>query len=318
MSSRSSSAPGALLQLAAAHPQRYPVLLDSAAEGALSQMLAAGGAAARRPVAGCARRRASIRRAAAARRRRVSSTRSTRTGALQPAGAATATGRVAFRRRLVRVPGLRAGAGDRTHAAPLWPAASCTDPRPVAVALRVPAALLRDATWAGLSGERGIGRCRRARGASWPMSRAAAARRGPAGDAAQVELQEEAPEAYSAAHRARAGAHPRRRHLPGEPVARTGGRSCRADCRRQRCTSACAGPIPRLSRPSRSSAISAILSSSPERLLRIRGRRLDTRPIAGTHPRGAIGHRGSRAGRGTGRTSQGARRARHADRPGAQ
>jgi anthranilate synthase component 1 len=30
-----------------------------------------------------------------------------------------------------------------------------------------------------------------------------------------------------------------------------------------------------------------ILSSSPERLLRVRGRRVDTRPIAGTHPRGA-------------------------------
>jgi anthranilate synthase component 1 len=29
-----------------------------------------------------------------------------------------------------------------------------------------------------------------------------------------------------------------------------------------------------------------ILSSSPERLLQIRGRRVDTRPIAGTHPRG--------------------------------
>src|SRR5262245_9647051 len=29
--------PGALLKLAAAHPDRYPVLLDSAAEGALSQ-----------------------------------------------------------------------------------------------------------------------------------------------------------------------------------------------------------------------------------------------------------------------------------------
>jgi anthranilate synthase component 1 len=29
-----------------------------------------------------------------------------------------------------------------------------------------------------------------------------------------------------------------------------------------------------------------VLSSSPERLLRIRGRRLDTRPIAGTYPRG--------------------------------
>ena len=30
-----------------------------------------------------------------------------------------------------------------------------------------------------------------------------------------------------------------------------------------------------------------VLSSSPERLLRVRGRRVDTRPIAGTHPRGA-------------------------------
>jgi anthranilate synthase component 1 len=30
-----------------------------------------------------------------------------------------------------------------------------------------------------------------------------------------------------------------------------------------------------------------VLSSSPERLLRIQGQRLDTRPIAGTHPRGA-------------------------------
>ena len=32
-------APGTLLELAARHPQRYPVLLDSAAEGSLSAPL---------------------------------------------------------------------------------------------------------------------------------------------------------------------------------------------------------------------------------------------------------------------------------------
>ena len=31
-----------------------------------------------------------------------------------------------------------------------------------------------------------------------------------------------------------------------------------------------------------------IVSSSPERLLRVKGNRVDTRPIAGTRPRGEI------------------------------
>ncbi len=55
----------------------------------------------------------------------------------------------------------------------------------------------------------------------------------------------------------------------------------------QRCTSVCAAPIPRRLPPSRSSGRFCVLSSSPERLLRMQGRRLDTRPIAGTrYPRG--------------------------------
>jgi len=52
-------------------------------------------------------------------------------------------------------------------------------------------------------------------------------------------------------------------------------------------TSACAPPIPVRSRPLLRYGDFACLSSSPERLVSIRGSTVSTRPIAGTRPRGA-------------------------------
>ncbi len=76
--------------------------------------------------------------------------------------------------------------------------------------------------------------------------------------------------------------------------------------------------IPRLSRRSPSSARCVCCPHRPSGLLRIRGGRLDTRPIAGTYPRGKNAAGGSRTGRSAGGASQGAGRAHHAHRPRAQ
>src|SRR6187549_1914543 len=135
-------APGALLQLAAAHPSRYPVLLDSAAEGALSRtsLLAAlprgalwldarggvhvSGELPALPTSGFLATLDAQWRAAAA------------GAASRPADQPFAGGwfvYLGYELALEIEPALR----------PFWPQASFADSRPVAVALRIPAALLR-------------------------------------------------------------------------------------------------------------------------------------------------------------------------------
>ena len=58
-----------------------------------------------------------------------------------------------------------------------------------------------------------------------------------------------------------------------------------------------------------------IAGASPEPLVKVSGRRVETRPIAGTYPRGASEEEDRRAGRGAARRPEGARRARDAGRP---
>ena len=62
----------------------------------------------------------------------------------------------------------------------------------------------------------------------------------------------------------------------------------------------------------------AVISSSPERLLSVRGGIVSTRPIAGTRPRGASPERGRGADPIAARQREGARRTRDAHRSGAQ
>ena len=63
---------------------------------------------------------------------------------------------------------------------------------------------------------------------------------------------------------------------------------------------------------------SSVVGSSPEMLVRVEGRRVETHPIAGTRPRGAQRGRGPAARRGAEARREGTRRARHARRPRAQ
>ena len=58
-----------------------------------------------------------------------------------------------------------------------------------------------------------------------------------------------------------------------------------------------------------------IAGASPEPLVKVSGRRVETRPIAGTYPRGANEEEDRRAGRGPARRPEGAGRARDARRP---
>ena len=62
----------------------------------------------------------------------------------------------------------------------------------------------------------------------------------------------------------------------------------------------------------------SIVGSSPEMLVRVEGRHVETHPIAGTRPRGRNEEEDLRLGRGAEAQREGARRARHARRPRAQ
>ena len=134
---------------------------------------------------------------------------------------------------------------------------------------------------------------------------------------ARVAIDEDDPERFLDGVAARARLPARGRRLPGQPVARL----ARAVRRGAGAGGAVCAPARRRIRR-RSPACSrttdwALASSSPERLVSVRGDAVETRPIAGTRPRIA-GRRRRRAHPRTGRPSQGARRARDADRPGAQ
>ncbi len=273
--------PGLLLSLAARAPARYPVLLDSAAHGALSQfsLLAA-------LPRGCLWMDAS--------------------GALHAEGDVSVpqeTGFLAAFDALWRChpqatsppPDLPFHGGwfaylgyelaleieptlDR-----FWPGASRRDARPVAWAMRVPAALLLDAQGRGyLVAESSV----------TPAERQQILADLQAGESPiepgvrSIDIAEEEPQAYlervrRAQEYIRAGdiyqanlSRHWRAHLPAEVnAAQLYGRL-------------------RQTNPAPFAALAQhgdfrILSSSPERLLRVRGRRVDTRPIAGTHPRGA-------------------------------
>jgi len=276
-------APGVLLRLAALHPQRYPVLLDSAAQGALSRhsLLAAlprgviwldargglhvSGDLPALPTAGFLDALDAHWRAAAA------------GAAPRPAAQLFGGGwfvYLGYELALEIEPALR----------DYWPAASFADARPVAVALRVPAALVSDADGAGwLVTEPAVGRMERQQILA-DLAGAAAA----ADPAARVDVvpREEAPEAYlrrvlRAQEYIRAGdiyqanlSRPWRTELPQTLPAAT---------LYQRLRDANPAPFAAFAQFGEF----AVLSSSPERLLRIRDQRLDTRPIAGTYPRGA-------------------------------
>ncbi len=201
-------APGALLKLAAAHPERYPVLLDSAAEGALSRstLLAAlprgavwldarGGvhvsgdlpALETRDFLGTLEVQWRVAAAGAAPR-----------PAEHPFGGGWFV-YLGYELALEIEPSLRA----------FWPRASLDDPRPVALALRVPAALLCDAEGRGyLVAEGGVSAAEKAGiladladAARQPATPAARACRRPAGGITR---------GLPAARGPRAGIHPRR------------------------------------------------------------------------------------------------------------
>lgn len=274
--------PGALLALAARWPARYPVLLDSAAEGALSQtsLLAAlprgaiwldarGGVHTTGDLPPLAAEgflptlEAHWRAAATG-------------GAACPPGLPFAGGwfvYLGYELALEIEPTLRR----------FWPAASFDDARPVAMALRIPAALLRDAQGRGqLVAEASVTAAERQQ-----ILDDVQALQGhvPQPDATELTPREEEPEAYlqrirQAQDYIRAGdiyqanlSRPWRAELPD-------GYSAADLYARLRRTNP--APFAALAQFGDFS----VLSSSPERLLRIRGQRLDMRPIAGTYPRG--------------------------------
>ena len=109
------------------------------------------------------------------------------------------------------------------------------------------------------------------------------------------------------------GAHPRRRHLPGRAVAP--GRVPGARTEASRSTGACACRTPRPTCSSCGCSGMELAGSSPEPLVRVEGRRVSSRPIAGTRPRGSteVARPAARA-RAAGRP-EGAGGARDAGRP---
>ena len=277
-------APGALLELATRHPDRYPVLLDSAAEGALAQVSLL--AALPRGMLWLDAQGGLHQRGALP---ELPSTRflealeahwehARHAGDARPPELPFAGGwfvYLGYELALQTEPSLR----------PWWPAASLADRRPVAVALRIPAAILLDADGSArivaepgvTSGELAQLRADLAQASQVPPPTDVAA---PA-----IELVEEDPAAYLARIR-RAQDYIRAGDIYQANLSRWWRGELPADYR-------AADLYARLRRsnPAPFAGFAqfgdfSLLSSSPERLLRIQGGRLDTRPIAGTHPRG--------------------------------
>jgi anthranilate synthase component I len=277
----------AMLELASRWPERYPVLLDSAATGALSEVsvLAAlprgclwldaqGGLhtdGTLPPLDG--------------------------TGFLQSLDAQWQKAAFGAAPRPFNLPfgggwfvylGYELGLEIEPSLRRYWPATSLTDPRPVAIAMRIPAALLRDAQGQGyLVTEADVDATERAQILGDLQTvidlRAAGTVAAPA---PILQAEEEMPSAYlerivRAKEYIRAGdiyqanlSRSWKLQLPdGYPKSEL--------YRRLRTTNP--APFAALAQFGEFS----VLSSSPERLLRIRGRRVDTRPIAGTHRRGS-------------------------------
>ncbi len=276
-------APGALLKLAAAHPGRYPVLLDSAAEGALSRrsLLAA------------------LPRGAAWLDARGGVHVTGDLPALEASdflGMLDAQWRAASAGAAPRSPEHPFGGGWFVYLGyevalevepslrAFWPQASFADARPVAVALRVPAALVCDADGRGyLIAEGTVSAAERA----GIVADLAAVANEPAASAvsASVVLQEESADAYLR-RIVRAQEYIRAGDIYQANLSRFWRAQLPADFHAatlyQRLRTTNPAPFAAFAQFGEFS----VLSSSPERLLRIQGRRLDTRPIAGTYPRG--------------------------------
>jgi anthranilate synthase component 1 len=275
-------APDALLRLAALHPARYPVLLDSAAQGALSQttLLAAlprgvmwldarGGVHTSRDLPPL--EADGFLAALEAQWRAAASGAAARPETLPFGGGWFVY--LGYELALEIEPTLR----------PFWPHSNFTDARPVAVALRIPAVLMRDVEGRGfLVAEPGVSEVERQQIID---ELAAAQAAPPIGKAPPLLPEEENPDAYL------------QRVLRGQEYIRAGdiyqanlSRYWRARLPGGYQTAALYQKL-RGTNPAPFAAFAQfgefrVLSSSPERLLRIRGRRMDTRPIAGTYPRG--------------------------------
>jgi anthranilate synthase component I len=280
--------PDSLLQLATRWPDRYPVLLDSAADGALSEL------------------------SVLAAMPRGALWLDARTG-LHGSGCLADFAKTQGQGFLValdwawRDAASAAPAGPRRSHLPfsggwfvyigyeiaveveptlrsVWPQASALDQRPIAVALRAPVALTRDAQGRGLLiAEPGVDPAQLQQ-IHADLAEVHAAREPATSNLRIVPTEEPADAFIERVRRAqdyiRAGdiyqanlSRPWRATLPAHFAA---GELYR------RLRHANPAPFAALAQFGRF----RVLSSSPERLLRIRGRRVDTRPIAGTHPRG--------------------------------
>ena len=275
--------PGLLLSLAARAPARYPVLLDSAADGALSQfsllaalprgclwMDAAGALHAEGDVS-VPQERGFIGAFDALWRSQARATSPLPVELPFHGGWFAYLG---YELALEIEPTL-----DR-----FWPAASRRDPRPVAWAMRVPAALVLDAQGQGyLVAESSVTTAERQQILA-DLREAAESQAAPL--APSIEIAEEQPQAYLERVR-RAQEYIR----AGDIYQANLSRHWRAQVPADLNAAQLYGRL-RQTNPAPFAALAQhgdfrILSSSPERLLRVRGRRVDTRPIAGTHPRGA-------------------------------
>jgi anthranilate synthase component I len=273
-------APHALLALASRWPDRYPVLLDSAAQGALSSfsMLAA-------------LPRATLAIDAAGRLHGFGRVdipggflatleqlwrEAAKSAAARPEHLPFAGGWIVYL-------GYELAREIEPSLRPWWPAGSLADARPVATAMRIPAALIHGEGGAFLVTEPSVSAQERSQ--ILEDLRQVGSGAVAANEPQPIELVEEPPEAYLTRVR-RAQEYIR----AGDIYQANLSRSWRA-------TLPAAYSLPALYRrlrttnPAPFAALAQfgdfrILSSSPERLLQIRGRHVSTRPIAGTHPRG--------------------------------
>ena len=129
--------------------------------------------------------------------------------------------------------------------------------------------------------------------------------------------------AIRASGRAGQGVHPRRRHLPDRDgphlFRRRSGHADPLDVYRALRVLSPAPYMYLLELPERAGAPEvAIAGASPETLVRVEGRRIILRPIAGTRRRGRNPEEDAALGQRDAGRPQGACRARHADRSGAQ
>jgi anthranilate synthase component 1 len=276
---------GALLRLASQQPERYPILLDSAAKGPLSQaslLAALPRGALWMDATGGLHRTGDVPDPGAARGFLEALDAAWQS---QRRGAGAVPPELPFGGGWIVYLGYELALEIEPKLQSTWPASSRADSRPVALALRVPAALVSDSTGRGwLVAEEGVGEDELA---AIRADVASAASGGAAGDPAGMTIvaDEEDPAAYirrveRAKEYIRAGdiyqanlSRYWRARLPG---------SFAAAELYARLRQANPAPFAALAQFGEF----RVLSSSPERLLRIRGRRVDTRPIAGTHPRG--------------------------------